>query len=311
MMPRLAEIKFPRFSLVSVSHPSSRELDGLAQRWNFTAADLRDGVGMAKRTRLEIHPDYLCLVTLWPAYRRSSGDIQPVELSFFLRPDALVVVARGTITAFTEQLLDLSRQPELRERLGQSTPEPVLAHLLTHLYGALFPMIDHLIDDCDAIEHEIFSHHERRMISHILSIRRNITDVRKILQAHNRGLKRLILYLTEHPRYALKPQNRAFGDLMDAVREAWDTLDNLKERIEALQQTNESQIAFRMSDIMKTLTIISVFTFPLTLVAALFSVSLTNGMPWLHRPGSFWYVVGIQLGVAAVMLWFFKRKRWF
>jgi Mg2+ and Co2+ transporter CorA len=149
------------------------------------------------------------------------------------------------------------------------------------------------------------------MVSQILAIRRNITNVRKILQAHQHVLKRLIRLVAEHPRYALQPNDRTFGELMEVVREGWDNLDNLKERIEALQQTNESQIAFRTSDIMKTLTIISVFTFPLTLVAAVFSVVLTNGMPWLNRPGNFWYMVGVQLAVAAVMFLSFKRKRWF
>lgn len=310
-MSHAGEIKFPRFPLICVNHPSSRDLDAISQRWNFAAEDLRDGAGIAKRTLLTVRPDYLCLVTLWPTYRRSTGDIQPVELSFFLRADALVMIARGTLPAFTQELHQLANNAHQRQTLGQRTPEPVLASLLNRLYLSLFPMIDHLIDDCDAIEREIFSHHERQMISHILSIRRNITDVRKILQVHKHVLKRLILYLTENPRYALQPHDRAFIELMDSVKEEWDTLENLKERIEGLQQTNESQISFRLADIMKTLTIISVFTFPLTLVAAVFSVALTSGMPWISRPGNFWYLVGLELSVAAVMFAVFKRKRWF
>ncbi|TSC77072.1 MAG: magnesium and cobalt transport protein [Parcubacteria group bacterium Gr01-1014_31] len=310
-MRNATEIKFPRYTLVTVSNPASLDLDELARRWHFHPLDLQEAGTLAKRSRLETYADYACLVTLWPTYRRSTRDIKPVVLTFFIRTDALVVLQRGTFPVFTESIQRYAASNELRTALAERSPERLLYEILNQLYQSLFPMIDHLIDDCDVIEQEIFASHERQMISHILAIRRNITDVRKILQVHKSVLKRLATYLTENPRYAMQSTDRYFGDLIDYAKEDWDTLENLKERIEALQQTNESQISFRLSDIMKTLTIISVFTFPLTLVAAMFALRPGGGMPWASDPNGFWYVVGVQGTLALVMFFVFKRKRWF
>lgn len=310
-MPNTSSIKFPRFTLFHASNPSSLDIDELTRQWSFHPEDLQEFLGRAKRTRLEIYPEYLCLATLWPTYRRNSKDIQAAELSFFLRTDALIILQRGVLPVFSDYLRQLATSSELRSTYEQRTPERLLYDILRKLYQSLFPMIDHLIDDCDHIEQEIFSSHERQMIPHILAIRRNITDVRKILQVHKNVLRRLTNHLAESPQYTLQPSDRYFGELIDLAREDWDTLENLKERIEALQETNESQISFRMADIMKTLTIISVFTFPLTLVASLFSVWQNKGMPFVNLPNNFWYVLGVEALLAAIMFLVFKRKRWF
>ncbi|MDD5109914.1 MAG: magnesium transporter CorA family protein [Patescibacteria group bacterium] len=310
-MSNATEIRFPRFTLVSISNPSGAALDELAQRWSLHPRDLQETAGISRRTRLEIYPEHLCLITLWPTYRRTSKDIRAAELSFFIRPDALVIVARGSLPVYTELVHRYAESRELRNTIGDRQPERLLHEILRQLYQSLLPMVDHLIDDCDRIEQEIFDDCERRLIHHILAIRRNITDVRKILQVHKNVLKRLVIVLTERPQYALQSNDRYFNGVIDNAREVWDTLENLKERIETLQQTNESQISLRLSEIMKTLTIISVFTFPLTLVAALFSIRQIEGMPFLGQPGNFWYVIGIEGAIAIVMLIFFKRKRWF
>ena len=310
-MNNVIEIKFPHYTLVSIANPSSLELDDVGRRWELDALDREELAENAKRTRLNVNAHYGLLVTLWPTYRRSHKDIRSIELNFLIRPDALVVLQRGTLPVYGDLLQRYQSSSELRLRNQDRTPERLLYEILHHLYSTLFPMIDHLIEDCDTIEMEIFASHERQMISQILSIRRNITDVRHILQVHKNVLKRLLAYLTENPKFAMQSSDRYFISLLDTVKEEWDTLENLKERIEALQQTNESQISFRLSDIMKTLTIISVFTFPLTLVATIFSMGLTSGMPFLHTPGNFWYATGILAAVAGAMLLAFKGKRWF
>jgi magnesium transporter len=98
--------------------------------------------------------------------------------------------------------------------------------------------------------------------------------------------------------------------LLDQAKEIWDTLENLKETIEALQQTNESQISFQLSDIMKTLTIISVITFPLTLIATVFGMNTVISMPLTRSPFGFWYVLGIMFVLMLTMLLIFKKKGW-
>ena len=171
-------------------------------------------------------------------------------------------------------------------------------------------MVDHLDDDCDNIEKAIFSGREKHMVSEILVIRRNITDFRKIMQVHKNVLKKTIYNFKESPLYVMKKTDAYFESLVDYAKEIWDMLENLKERIEALQQTNESQISFKLSDIMRILTTISVITFPVTLVATIFGMNTIHAMPFVDHPLGFWYVIGVMILMIVGMLTIFKKKGW-
>jgi Mg2+ and Co2+ transporter CorA len=171
-------------------------------------------------------------------------------------------------------------------------------------------MIDHLIADCDNIQQAIFSGQERKMVSEILIIRRNITDFRKIMQIHKNVVKKSINHFTANPSFMMKKTDVYFESLLDNAKEIWDMLENLKERIEALQQTNESQISFTLSDTMRILTIISVFTFPLTLLATIFAMRVEGGMPFVGSVNGFWYIIGIMGCIWLIMIAIFKNRRW-
>mgnify|MGYP001569735073 FL=1 len=171
-------------------------------------------------------------------------------------------------------------------------------------------MLAHLIIDCDRIEEAIFSRPTPQLNSDLLLVRRNITDFRQITQTHKNFLKKLTAMLKASPLYVMKTADVYYENLVDHTKENWDTLEALKERIEALQQSHEAQLSFRLGHIMKTLTILSVLTFPLTLLATLFTITPQGGMPFVYHPAGFWLVVGTLAAFAAGMLAVFKRKKW-
>ena len=80
--------------------------------------------------------------------------------------------------------------------------------------------------------------------------------------------------------------------------------------IEVLNNTNESLMNYRLSDIMKTLTIFSVIVFPLSLLAAIFGMNVEDGMPFLGVKNGFWIIVAIMIVGCFFMLLFFEKKKW-
>ena len=86
-------------------------------------------------------------------------------------------------------------------------------------------------------------------------------------------------------------------------------LETNKATIDAIQESNESTITFRLNDIMKTLTIFSVVVFPLTLLAAIFGMNTIEGMPFMGNLG-FWKVISIMGFGTIFMFMFFKKNKW-
>ena len=104
---------------------------------------------------------------------------------------------------------------------------------------------------------------------------------------------------------------KSYIQLLDLSKRVWESLENQKEMITVLSLTNDALLNYRISDIMKTLTLFSVIVFPLTLFAALFGMNVEGGMPLLDNAGGFWIVLLMMLGGTLGMMIYFKRKRWF
>ena len=75
-------------------------------------------------------------------------------------------------------------------------------------------------------------------------------------------------------RYLAEEMEIYFDDISDAAERIWDTLENYKEVIEALESTNESVLTHRLNDSFRILTAASVILLPLTLIASIYGMNV-------------------------------------
>ena len=104
--------------------------------------------------------------------------------------------------------------------------------------------------------------------------------------------------------------SKQYKHLIEHIKTIWENLENYKEIVEILNNTNESLYNDQISNIMKTLTIFSVIVFPLTLLAAIFGMNTTNGMPFVDSPHGFWVIIVMMIFGSLGMLYIFEKKKW-
>jgi magnesium transporter len=85
-------------------------------------------------------------------------------------------------------------------------------------------------------------------------------------------------------------------------------LDNYKEVVEALEDTNESVFSLRQNDVLRVLTVITVLLLPLTLITGVFGMNLR--FPGFDTSWGFWTVFGVMAAALVGMLAFFRAKKW-
>lgn len=283
----------------------------LEKNFNFHPLDLEDCVSITHRSKCDQYANYSFLILLFPTYDKTTREIKTTEIDFFISKDYLISFHRNNDLKLLQNFFKSLEKSEKEKAKYLNFPsERLLYEILNIIYSACFPMLGHINADLDHIEKQIFAGHEKEMVHEISVIRRNITDFRKIMQPHKNVLQKLASSLQESPLFEIKKTDVYYNNLIDYTKESWDALENYKERIEALQATNESLIRFKLNDIMKTLTIISVITFPVTLVAAVFGMNTTGSMPFIESPYGFTIVIGIMIAMAIFMLWHFKRRKW-
>src|SRR5690349_18788514 len=85
-------------------------------------------------------------------------------------------------------------------------------------------------------------------------------------------------------------------------------LENYKEVVEALEDSNESVISHRVNEVLRALTAFSVVVLPLTFIASLWGMNV--GVPGEGDIAAFWIIVGAMVLMLVGMITFFKRRGW-
>ena len=99
-----------------------------------------------------------------------------------------------------------------------------------------------------------------------------------------------------------------FDDIRDASERIWDMLENYKEVVEALEDTNESVISHGVNDVLRVLTAFSVVILPLTLIASIWGMNV--GVPGEGSTTAFWLIIASMVGLLTGMLTYFRRRGW-
>ncbi len=100
-----------------------------------------------------------------------------------------------------------------------------------------------------------------------------------------------------------------FTDLIEHIQRVLNHVRRTETTIESAVQLHFSAVAYRTSEIMRTLTIITAIFMPLTLITGIFGMNF-DMIPGLHNRWGFYVSLALMLGVTVFMLSVFRRRRW-
>lgn len=292
---------------LNIINAGKNEIDYLRKNYDFDLAHLKAAAASTSFQRPMIFRgrDYLCLVLHFPTFKNDK--IIAGEIDFFIGHGFLITAHNNNLSALASFF-----------NLGKKSPDSLVAYSMESSAILLYEILGSLIDSCyqlldenslkiNEIEDLIFSGQQQEAVRHILTLRRNIVNIRRIIQNHKNILQKLL-----EMESSLVEKNlikKYYTSLIDHSKRIWEMLENQKEMVEVLNNTNESILNDRMTDIMKTLTIFSVIVFPLNLLAAIFGMN-AKIMPFVDGPYGFWIILGIMTICSFMMLIFFKSKKW-
>ena len=291
---------------MNITRQSEKELNEVQKRFSLVKEDVKESLPPFQRPKIVKRPGYYFMVLHFPVFDRETRRLGFTEVDFFLSANFLITVHDNKLGVL-DSFFNACRKGEM-ENYFSGTMAHVLFELLNRLLDAIFPILLHVNEDITTVDKKLFDKVPgREMAEEILRLKTNIVTFRRTMQGHRTVMERLILYsgrelnLPAHQNY--------INSLREFVSEIWHMLESQKESINALHEANESLLGLRTNQVMKTLTIISVITFPLSLVAALFGIQ-AKGTPLVNESWGFWAILGIIVLGAAVMVAFFKKRKW-
>ena len=162
----------------------------------------------------------------------------------------------------------------MREQLFSKGSGYLLYKIVDDSFDYCFPMLRKIGNKLERIEEEIFQGRAEEVVRDISNAKQEIINFRKIIRPQRAVLRDLE---RTKQRYLADDLDIYFDDIVDASERIWDMLENYKEVVEALEDTNESVLSHRVNEVLRVLTAFSVVILPLTLIASIWGMNV--GVP--------------------------------
>lgn len=297
-----------KLTWLNINNAGKKEIEYLRKHYKFNLAHLQasSAKAIAQRPQISEGDGYFFMILHFPIY--ANNKILAGEIEFFMGSGFLITLHNNNLPALNEFFNLCKKDGGSLLSYEFESSLILLYELLDKLTNYCYSLLDKNSIAISEVELLIFNQRPKQAVSRIMSLRLNIINLRKILQNHKNIMKKLMR--RESKNVPAEKVKKYYSSLIEQTKRIWENLDNQKETIEVLNSTNESLLNYRISDIMKTLTIFSVIVFPLTLLAAIFGMNTTKGMPFLDTENGFWFIIAFMLLGCLGMLLFFAKKRW-
>ena len=278
-------------------------LEQLGDRLALHPLVLEDILNTGQRPKLEDFDDYLFVVLKVFRYDDQSGEMEGEQISLILGPNYVV--------SFQEKPGDVF--DPIRERIRSSKGRirkmgaDYLAYaLIDALVDHYFVVLEQVEERVEFLEEELVTNPTPETLQTIHNLKRDMIFLRKSvwpLREVIGGLERgeplligesIVVYLR---------------DVYDHTIQVIDTIETFRDMISGMLDIYLSSVSNRMNEVMKVLTIIATIFIPLTLIAGIYGMNFQY-MPELGWRWGYPTVWLIMLVIGALMLVYFRRKRW-
>ncbi len=286
----MRELKIKDISWISLVHPGKEDIDELARRFpDIHPVVIEELLTPTMRQRVENYDNHLFMVFYFPSFLGAEKKTIAREIDFILMPNVLISVQYGDVAAL-EDFWHTCEDVRAEHSHYNRTPIHLLYYLLRHLLGISLKELDTIEEQIDVLEEQIFAGREKEILEDIALLRRNVLDFRRAFKPQQLTLDSLIRQGTELYGEKVRP---LLADLFGEYLKVWHLLENHKETLDALYETNNSLLTAKINETMRVFTIIAFISFIPTAIANIYGMNIDN-IPLTERPDAFWTILGLM-----------------
>ena len=304
----LETLKINGLQWIHVLKPDSNDIEYIKNIHPFHKLVLESIENPTHHPLFEDFEDHFFFVLHFPVIYRGWEKNDIIEVDFLVTKESIVTVTYEDFNNLSEVINNLRKNEEIRDRVKTKNSAILLHHIISELFSKLLSHLDVVEEGLDNVETEIFQRSKKRMrvVENISNIRMDILDFWRTVQPQQQVLKSLPERVGKFYDQSAEPY---FFDLLNTEERIRNIIENQKETIESLHQTNESLMSGNTNNIISLLTIFSTIILPLNLIASMWGMN-HEFLPLRDGPMDFWIVVFGMMTIAVIMLVVFRKIRW-
>lgn len=304
----MTTIKHKDLTWIDIENPSAQDVLFLKEKFNFHPLVLEELTCPSQRPRAEEFDNCLYVVIHIPLYDKKKKASYPGELDIIVTENHVITSHNGENIPVKSIIRLLKKDLQTKDKAMSKTSGFFLYFIMEKLISSCFPKIDHIDEKIDYIEKSIFDKKEKRMLKEISIVKRDVLNLRRTLKPQRSILESLL-----QKKYVLLENdlNDYFQDLIGTNIRVWNAIENTKEVIESLEETNNSLVSHKINEVMRFLAAVSLITFALSVTTGIFSMLPFAEFYSGNNPSIFWLVLLFMSFIIVALIFIFKKKRWF
>lgn len=297
---------------VDLENPTEADVDEVMKEYGVHPVAANELVAPSSHSKLDVYEDFIYTVLHFPKCSfRHSGTIESAtddvqEVDFIIGTNVLITTHYELVSPLHEFSKIFGFEGKEDKGRAKIHAGFMFFYIVRELYRSIEQGLDFVNASLKRTEREIFADHEKEMVGSLSTINKTLLDLRWALKPHREILHDLVATGREFFDATFA---RHVEGLLREYEKIWGKIETNKETLVDLRETNDSLLATKTNEIVKTLTVLAIVIAPSALVAQLFGVS-SNHIPLLNSEHGFWIVVLIALGLILATLTIFKSKRW-
>lgn len=278
-------------------------IEKIGEHLNIHSLILEDIVSVGQRPKLEDYGDYIYIVMKMVSYVDNSNELSIEQVS--------LIIGKGYVISFQEREGDVFEpiRNRLRSKKGRIAKEgsDYLAYaLLDIIVDNYFPILEKVGDRVEVMDEEVIQDPSPETLLEIRSMKREMIFLRKSIWP----LREVVGTLERLESGLFRDSTGIYlRDVYDHTIQVMDTIEALRDMISGILDIYMTSISNKMNEVMKVLTIIATIFIPITFVAGIYGMNF-EFMPELKYRFAYPAVWGVIVIVTALMLVYFRRKRW-
>lgn len=338
-------VTYKDLSFINVTSPGELEIKYLRKNFDFNSLHLDDYLHKTQVPKIETFKNYNLIVLDFPyfpsltqtgAEKESNSSFKKIlaipqttlssvpvplpsfpqtekrrrifsaQVDLFVGKNYVVVLHDGTLAPINEIFSRCQKTLRNREEFMAEGPVFLAYRLIDVLVDSCFPIINELSSTIDRIDRDLEVKSSEKTLEDILTTRRNIV----VFQTVVKTLAPLFRELEEGKYSQLNGRMQSFwSNILDHVQKIWDRLEDSRELLEGISESNESYLTSKTNEIIKVLTIFSAIILPLNLLASIYGMNIP--LPLAEESTSLVVIIGLMILTSFAMLLLFRWKRWF
>lgn len=280
------------------------EVEAFGKAFDLHPLALEDILNTDHRPKSEEFEHYLLIILKMLHFDEQTNQIHAEQIS--------LILTKNNVLSFQEQPGDVfdsvrERLERKNGRIRQRGPDYLTYALFDSIVDSYFHILEKIGDRLELLEEELLCQPTQETLQQVHHFKGQLILLRKSVWP----LRELVNSLRQNESPLIDASTNVFlRDLSDHIVQIFDSLEIFRDTASGLIDLYMSSVSHRMNEVMQVLTIMAALFIPLTFIAGIYGMNF-EVMPELKWRFGYPLVWLIMLALAAGMLVYFKKKKWF